>query len=177
MAEKSFNDASSAPKNGTNSWMETAWEKFTPFELVMWTHLFTKSGTLRQQGDAPEKKDIEKAVKDLHMARHYLDMLKKKTDQLGLEKSSSPLPRILSGIMPGDDIGSMASAIASNFNIAETQPVGSTRHKSAGAQIYTLLSAIEERLEKAEQSSRPEVKAALDKQSHWKKKGNGGPAA
>ena len=167
MAQDPFNTA--AENKNSNSWMETAWQKFTPFELGMWVHLFTKSGTLRQQGAAPEKKDIEKSVKDLHMARHYFDMLTRNLDALGLAAATDEKPMPATGATPHDDIARMAHILAANAEIVKDQPAGSTRHSVASSSIHTTLRAIEDKLEQAENNARPEVRAALDKTSHWKK--------
>lgn len=179
MTQGPFNNAAGqpadpAPNTASNSWMETAWQKFTPYELVMWVHLFTKSGTLRQEGAAPEKKDIEKSVKDLHMARHYLDMLKKKVGVGVTDDMTASKPVSLLGLEPQSEIIHMAPILAANAEIAKTQPEGSTRHSFALSNIRTVLCAIEERLDGAENSARPEVRAELEKTSHWKKK-SGGP--
>lgn len=160
MAAGEFNNKAN---KATNSWMETAWEKFSPFELVMWVHLFTKSGTIRQQGENPEKKDIEKSVKDLHMARHYLDMLAKKIKACDIDPlNGKTIPAVFK------DPAFLGETMEKNYGGLKNDPSDDAK-EIFGAHMRGVFANLMESLDAAENNARPEVKTSLEQQSHWKK--------
>lgn len=134
------------------SWKNASWQGYTPFELVMWTHLLTKRAGHR------DPTEVDKIAKDLYDAHNYFDMLVATAENAGVNVSKQKNP-LDAGDTPMTDY---ADLIQSALDTLRKTILPADKRENLLDAVGILLEDMSYQLDRAELNAGPSVQAKLD---------------
>ena len=152
MSDKSGPKIPKSLKPLSASWKDASWQGYTPFELVMWTHLLSKRAGHR------DPTETDKIAKDLFDAHSYFNMLASHAKQAGVDVSTQKNP-LDAGDTPMTDY---AMLIDSAFETLRTTILPKEKREDLLDAIGILIEDMAWQLDRAEQAAGPAVQAKLD---------------